>query len=266
MFEQNSTGLDLEYTGKPVIWNNTFYGNGNDITARYHWENSKITQIYNCVITGKVYNEYDSGRLELYYCSIQDELDIGKNVKRMEGNIIGDPLLNDPSNGDLSLGVESKLINAGTNDIILQMLGGDSIETANDYAGKSRVMFGVVDIGAYELATLFSAPLTYLVENNILTVTKCDTSASGVLVIPSSYNGYPVTAIGDYAFQNCVSLTGVTIPDSVTSIGRGAFSGCSAMASVTIPDSVTSIGAVGAFSDTVMCHGERDDPRQRYPL
>ena len=125
LFEGNSTGLDLEYTGKPVIWNNTFYGNGNDITARYHWANSKITQIYNCVITGEVYNGYDSGRLELYYCSIQEESDIGKNVKRMEGNIIGDPLLNDPSNGDLSLRVESKLINAGTNDIILQMLGGD---------------------------------------------------------------------------------------------------------------------------------------------
>jgi len=40
----------------------------------------------------------------------------------------------------------------------------------------------------------------------------------------------------------CISLTSVTIPDSVTSIREGAFSRCRGLTSVTIPDSVTSIG------------------------
>ncbi|MCK9316436.1 MAG: leucine-rich repeat domain-containing protein, partial [Verrucomicrobia bacterium] len=51
-----------------------------------------------------------------------------------------------------------------------------------------------------------------------------------------------VTSIGEYAFNYCGSLTGITIPDSVTSIGEGAFILCSSLTSITIPDSVKTIG------------------------
>ena len=62
------------------------------------------------------------------------------------------------------------------------------------------------------------------------------------IIIPSEYNGLPVTSIGDGAFGDCSSLTSVTIPDSVTSIGNAAFYYCTSLTSITIPDSVTSIG------------------------
>ena len=52
------------------------------------------------------------------------------------------------------------------------------------------------------------------------------------IVIPSSYEGKPVTSIGSYAFRGCSSLTSVVIPDSVTSIGYYAFAYCSSLTEV----------------------------------
>ena len=63
------------------------------------------------------------------------------------------------------------------------------------------------------------------------------------ITIPNS-----VTRIDSRAFSDCTSLTSITIPDSVTRIGEFTFSGCESLKSITIPDSVTSIGE-GAFRD-----------------
>ena len=70
------------------------------------------------------------------------------------------------------------------------------------------------------------------------------------VTVPSTFNGLPVTGIGDSAFYNCTGLTSVTIPDSVTSIGQYAFYGCTGLTSVTIPDSVTSIGSYAFYGCT----------------
>ena len=69
----------------------------------------------------------------------------------------------------------------------------------------------------------------------------------GVVNIPSSLGGYPVTSIGECAFFRCKDITSVTIPDSVTSIDYWALAGCS-FTEVCIPKSVTNI-AYGAFSE-----------------
>ncbi len=75
---------------------------------------------------------------------------------------------------------------------------------------------------------------------------------TGDITIPASvvYAGvtYTVTAIGDYAFYYCKSLSSITIPDSVTTIGYEAFVECNALERVDLGSGVTTIGNY-AFAD-----------------
>ena len=105
----------------------------------------------------------------------------------------------------------------------------------------------------------------YEIEDGQATITGNEVSLVGEVEIPATITDggtdYPVTAIGEYAFEDMSGITSITIPDSVTSIGDSAFWGCSGLADedgfvivrdvlysyhgeddeVTIPDSVTSI-------------------------
>jgi len=64
---------------------------------------------------------------------------------------------------------------------------------------------------------------------------------SGAITVPSTLGGCPVTRIGEYAFCDCVYITGVTIPSSVKSIGYMAFDRCSDLARVSLSSTLTSI-------------------------
>ena len=68
------------------------------------------------------------------------------------------------------------------------------------------------------------------------------------VVIASTYQGVPVTSIGDMAFLESSSLTKVVIPDSVTSIGGMAFYNCSSLTSIEIPDGVMNIGDMAFYN------------------
>jgi len=87
--------------------------------------------------------------------------------------------------------------------------------------------------------------LVYTVGNTSVTITDYTGSATE-LAIPATIEGKPVTAIDAYAFANCSSLTGITLPDGLTSIGSQAFYQCSNLASLTIPASIQTVGS-GAF-------------------
>ena len=86
--------------------------------------------------------------------------------------------------------------------------------------------------------------LSYIVENGKAVITSININEESV-TIPAVIDGYQVSAIGSdaiksqslkkviissgiekidwFAFRNCISLTSVSIPDSVISIGYGAF-------------------------------------------
>ena len=84
-----------------------------------------------------------------------------------------------------------------------------------------------------------SFSFSYSIENGTATILEYLGGATSV-AIPSTVNGYPITAIADNAFKNS-AITSVTIPSTVTEIGWFAFYGCVSLSSVTIPDSVTVI-------------------------
>ena len=93
--------------------------------------------------------------------------------------------------------------------------------------------------------------LTYTVNDDGQTVTLTDgSSATGEITIPATIEkggtSYPVTSVGDTAFERCWQLVSVTFSGSIDSIGYGAFRNCGALESVTFSGNVDSIG-YGAF-------------------
>ena len=93
--------------------------------------------------------------------------------------------------------------------------------------------------------------LTYEIHDGKVTITGCKENARDKLVIPSMIEGYPVTRIGERAFEACWLLTEITIPNSVTSIGPAAFVDCNYLTSITIPASVTTIGGTNTYTGYV---------------
>ena len=83
-----------------------------------------------------------------------------------------------------------------------------------------------------------------LIEKGVLTTIP--TYTFGDCLKLTSITNIPagVTAIGDWAFYNCQSLTELTLPEGITSIGEGSFKNCYALyagATFKIPNSVTTI-------------------------
>jgi hypothetical protein len=78
------------------------------------------------------------------------------------------------------------------------------------------------------------------------------------LEIPSEIDGKKITAISEYAFANCDTVTAVTIAHGIEKIGSHAFSGCSKLASLTLPASLKDID-VFAFGETAIADIEIPD-------
>lgn len=95
----------------------------------------------------------------------------------------------------------------------------------------------------YHITSLQESTVEVTYQNNSQTATS---SYSGVISIPEfvSYNNktYSVTAIGDWAFCRCSSLTDVQLPGSIERIGSYAFFNCSQLNPFPIPEKVSFIG------------------------
>ncbi|MGN0824125.1 MAG: leucine-rich repeat protein [Candidatus Coproplasma sp.] len=82
-------------------------------------------------------------------------------------------------------------------------------------------------------------------ETNTYSLNGKGTCKDAEIVIPATYNGKPVTAIGANAFQNRDGFTSITIPASVTSIGNKAFYGCKDLQSINVDENNQSYKSIG---------------------
>lgn len=87
-----------------------------------------------------------------------------------------------------------------------------------------------------------SSPYFYTAFGGEATISGCDKSASGDLVIPSEIDGYKVTAIRDHAFEGCSGIESVVVPASVTRIGCCAFERCG-LEKIVLPDELREIAS-----------------------
>lgn len=91
--------------------------------------------------------------------------------------------------------------------------------------------------------------LSFEKENNAYTVIGVSDNAPTDIIIPSEYNGLPVTKIGGWAFAYKENFSSIVIPDSITSIEECAFEQCYGLTKVKIGSGLSVIGK-GAFRCT----------------
>ncbi len=86
-----------------------------------------------------------------------------------------------------------------------------------------------------------TSPLEFELREDSYAVVGLGAYEEGNLVIPSEYNGKPVTIIGESAFEYESGIGTVTIPDSVTTIEKNAFLRCPNVTTVTLGGKVVEI-------------------------
>lgn len=105
------------------------------------------------------------------------------------------------------------------------------INTSNDFLGYSSPSL-VMDDYTAQFILVEDGPFAEPIPKKTVTITKY-TGTESTVILPSTISGWPVTKIGEAAFQDNTTITSVTIPDSVTEIGANAFAGCTNLTSVT---------------------------------
>lgn len=128
---------------------------------------------------------------------------------------------------------------------------GDVREAPHEYVGiYDTHCGGCGEERVIEATTGTYGPFTYTVipdENGgAITITKCDTTSTGEVVIPGTIEGATVKVIAQTAFKGCKQVTSVVIGEGVTTIEKWAFYYCSALTQVTLPASLTDV-AESAF-------------------
>lgn len=167
--------------------------------------------------------------------------------------------------------VYSRLLCKTTHDYQMMCRVEWDLEGYNPNASGNYTLTGVISITDspyYEMATGESVTITVTVQegeadvfdqshltydlngDNTVTITGYTGNAAEIR-IPSSLDGYTVSAIADNAFKGNTSVITLYVPSTVKSIGANAFSGCTSLVQVTFNEGLEFVGEY-AFADTAL--------------
>ncbi|MBQ8513798.1 MAG: leucine-rich repeat domain-containing protein [Ruminococcus sp.] len=109
-------------------------------------------------------------------------------------------------------------------------------------------------IGVVDTTEEYSSETPYLyIKNEDGTIAISGyTGSDAVLEVPSTIDGFVVTAIGDHAFEANWDLEEVILPEGITYIGESAFMDCGSLRSVNIPSTVDTIRRAAFASCSVL--------------
>lgn len=105
---------------------------------------------------------------------------------------------------------------------------------------EDRVLYnstGLKDIIVHDAQAPYSSLDGVLFKQSQTMLVCCPNGKSGSYSIPDS-----VTSIQDHAFESCLNLTNIIIPNGIATIHTGVFAYCTGLTDITIPNSVTHIG------------------------
>ena len=125
----------------------------------------------------------------------------------------------------------SALIEPGSYEIQVKSLGKEKESLASDWS----------EIKEYRIEPEQSLEFAPADLTNSYQVVGIGTVRSDEIVIPDTYNGYPVTVIGYRAFENNVRLKKVVLPDTIKCILSLAFAGCTGLESIDLPNGLENI-------------------------
>ncbi|MBR2970902.1 MAG: leucine-rich repeat protein, partial [Clostridia bacterium] len=101
-----------------------------------------------------------------------------------------------------------------------------------------------------------------LLENGTYEVSKGADPLVGEIIIPSMYNGEPVTRIADNGFINC-AIEDVIVPSSIEAIGESAFANCDNLGMAillrTAAEGITDISATAFEGSDNVCFRVYDE-------
>ena len=138
--------------------------------------------------------------------------------------------------GEWATVTEPTCITAGKKQRTCSLCGGTEDKT-NSATGNHNFANKVCTVCGEKMPT---EGLSYTLINNDTeyAVTGLGTATDTDIVIPSHYNGKPVTVIWESAFEN-ENLTSITIPATITGIYNFAFNNCTTLNAVYITDIAT---------------------------